>query len=80
MTMRGEKELSPATHRKIARLMQLHYETNPNRLAQRLGVSAKHIRAIWSQTDTWQMPPISQALELLAEPERSAYETDGCAA
>lgn len=51
--------------RRIGRLVQLHYETSPERLARRFGITARYVRLIWASTEGWEMALVAEALEEL---------------
>ncbi len=66
--MRGQKTIPLSTRRQLARLLQLHHETHPARLAARLGLSAGYVRRLWTETEIREMATLSQALSLLDFP------------
>jgi len=68
MTRPGHHPIGKEAERRIARLMQLHVETHPKRVAQKVGLSAKHIRRLWGKFEVRDMPPAEEALEILNPP------------
>lgn len=75
MTRKGQSPMEQAVRSKIARLMQLHLDTNPNRVARRFGISVSYVRQLWRERDRPQLAPTHDALATLyaapaREPER----------
>lgn len=67
MTMRGHSPLHPSKPKQMARLLQLHAETHPRRVAERFGVTERYVRKVWSRFATDEMAPLSEALEALGK-------------
>jgi hypothetical protein len=72
MTRPGAHNLGSAVLRRIARLMQLHHDTHPDRIGQRFGVTATYVRQVWGRFTLNEMAPCHEAIEALrpAPPER----------
>jgi hypothetical protein len=49
----------------IARLVQLHHDTHPERLADKFGLSGSYVRQLWSNTPKEHWPDLDDALDLL---------------
>lgn len=65
MTRRGETSTPVALRRQIARLMQIHNETHPVRIARRVGLSAQYVRRLWREMPLDSMPPETDALPMI---------------
>ena len=60
----GCSPLPTAYLRQMARLLQIHKQTHPKRIAQRYGVSDEFVRELWSKYSLEEMAPLSEALEV----------------
>lgn len=77
------QELKPVPARirlAIARLMEIHAETHPKRIAARFGLSAEYCKRLWAQTERKEWPDNRIALAVFAEMQRDPdasreYET-----
>lgn len=49
--------------RRMARMMQLHLETHPERLARHFGVSVSYVRQQWRTMDTKEMASLREILD-----------------
>ena len=69
MTRPGKKELSHQEHQQIARLMYLHMETHPARIARLHGITAKYVRQLWAAYVLWDsaLPGPALAEQALSE-------------
>jgi len=68
------KGLSPAPirlRRAIARLMQLHYDTHPKRIAATVGLSPAYCRRLWREIENEHWPQVTIALQVFGEMKRS---------
>jgi hypothetical protein len=65
MTVKGKPQLPKTIHRLMARLLQLHLETDPVRIGRRFGVSAGYVRQMWRETQVDEMPTLAEAIEAL---------------
>jgi|HubBroStandDraft_5_1064220.scaffolds.fasta_scaffold21057_2 hypothetical protein len=48
MTRAANGNLPQSVHRQIARLMQLHQQTHPERIGKRFNVTGEYVRRIWT--------------------------------
>ncbi len=65
----------------IARLMQLHYDTHPTRIAATVGLSPAYCRRLWREIEREQWPHVVAALNIFSDMKRhpevySEHETD----
>lgn len=65
MTRLAQTQMDRETRAHIARLVQLHRQTHPARIAGILGVTANYVQRIWAQTTLPEMPSTQEALEAL---------------
>ena len=56
MTLRATRPLPPADRSLIAALVQLHQETHPAKIGSRFGISARHVRRLWTQISPCERP------------------------
>jgi hypothetical protein len=49
--------------RQIARLLQMHKELHPERIARRYGVTDEYVRQLWVRYQPHEMAPLTEALE-----------------
>ena len=71
MTLKGHAQLTKADHRRIARLLQLHFETHPSRIGKLWGVSASGVRKVWRELAVEEMGPLTETLQELGKLSRS---------
>lgn len=55
----------------IARLMQLHYDTHPQRIAATVGLTPPYCRRLWREIDREEWPHVVAALQIYADMKRS---------
>jgi hypothetical protein len=55
----------------VARLIQLHYETHPKRVAATVGLSAEYCKRLWAKSDRSEWPDNRMALAVYAEMKRT---------
>lgn len=62
--MKGTRngDLSQADQARIARLVQLHHETHPDRIAKRFNISGDYAQRIWSRLPAHEQSSLSEAL------------------
>jgi hypothetical protein len=65
MTRAANGKLPAADHRKIARLMQLHQETHPERIGQRFSVTGEYVRRIWTNLPADDQADLEDVIGLL---------------
>lgn len=65
MTRPGQSPLGPHVLKKIARLMQLHHSTHPDRVGRQFGVTSTYVRQVWAKYLLTEMAPLHEALEAL---------------
>jgi hypothetical protein len=70
MTIKGLKPTPMKVRLTIARLMQLHYDTHPKRIAAMIGLSAPYCRRLWREMDMAEWPDSRLALQNFAEMKR----------
>ena len=61
MTLKGHAQLTKADHKRMARMLQLHFETDPRRIARRWGVSVSCVRKAWRELPVDEMAPLGEA-------------------
>jgi len=71
MTVKGLKPTPMKIRLTIARLVQLHYETHPKRIAATVGLSAEYCKRLWAQIDRGEWPDNRIALAVFAEMQRN---------
>jgi len=49
----------------MARLVQLHLETHPDRIGRHFGVSAEYVRRQWRMMHAHEFAPIEEALAVV---------------
>jgi hypothetical protein len=52
VTRAANGNLPELAHKQIARLMQLHEQTHPERIGRRYNITGDYVRKIWSQMPT----------------------------
>jgi hypothetical protein len=57
--------LQPDDHRRIARLMQLHKQTHPDRIGQAFHVTGEYVRQIWSDLPQSDQAEIDDVIGML---------------
>ena len=62
MCRRGQSSIPETQSRQIARLLHLHKETHPTRIAQRYGVTDEYVRQLWVRFHAHEMAPLDEAL------------------
>jgi hypothetical protein len=65
MTAAGKHPIDPRARNKIARLMQIHKDTHPDRIGRRFGVTGEYVRRLWTQLGREEQAPIDEALSAL---------------
>lgn len=68
MTRRAKSPMDKSQRRQIARLMDIHHKTHPERLARRFGITAWYCRKLWGETVQEDLAPLGEALEALKSP------------
>lgn len=71
VTVKGRKPTPMKVRLTIARLMQLHYETHPKRVAVSVGLSPRYCQRLWAQMDREEWPDNRIALAVFAEMRRN---------
>ena len=71
MTVKGLKPTPLKVRLTIARLMQLHYETHPRRIAATVGLSERYCQRLWARMDRDQWPDSRIALAVYADMKRN---------
>lgn len=51
--------------KQMARLLQLHKQTHPQRIAARYGVTDEYVRQLWVGYQPHEMAPLDESLETL---------------
>ena len=64
MTQKGHCNLTKREHRYMARLLQLHFETDPRRIARRWGVSVSCVRKAWREFSLNEMGSAKEAWQV----------------
>lgn len=82
MTTKGLSPTPWKIRRAIARLMQLHYDTHPKRIAATVGLSPAYCRRLWREVESEQWPQSTVALQVFGEMKRNRevyceHEADG---
>lgn len=62
MTRPLHHPLNERLRREMARLLQLHVETHPDRIARRFGVTPRYVRQLWARYPMSEMASLSDAL------------------
>ena len=65
MTKAANGNLPAHVHRQIARLMQLHQETHPDRIGRRWNVTGEYVRRIWSNLPASEQADIDDVIGML---------------
>jgi hypothetical protein len=65
MTRAANGHLPQDAHRQIARLMQIHQQTHPARLATRWNLSTERIRQIWTELPACEQADLEDVLGIL---------------
>lgn len=65
MTRRSHHPLPKQTLKLMARLVQVHFDTHPERLARRFGVTAGYVRQQWRSYLIGEMADLRDALNEL---------------
>lgn len=65
MTRAANGNLHPSVHRQIAKLMQLHQETHPERIGRRWGVTGEYVRRIWTNLPAEEQAQLEDVLAIL---------------
>lgn len=65
MTRRSHHPLPKQTLKLMARLVQVHFDTHPERVARRFGVTAGYVRQQWREYLHNEMASIQEALNEL---------------
>lgn len=63
MTLPGHHPLDDKVLRRMARMVQLHLETHPERVARRFGVSVSYVRQQWRTMDVKEMASLRDVLD-----------------
>ena len=61
----GNGNLSHDAHKQIARLMQLHQQTHPQRIADRWKVTSERVRQIWTEMPREEQAELQDVLVIL---------------
>ena len=70
MTLKGVSPIPMQLRLTIARLMQLHADTHPHRIAAAVGLTAPYCRRLWRELETEKWPTNQAALQTLSELKR----------
>lgn len=62
MTKLGHPQLEKKMQQRMARLVQLHMQTHPRRVAAHFGVSPGYVRRLWRERPLDQMSTLREAL------------------
>lgn len=65
MTKKNHHPLDDKALRLMARLVQLHLQTHPERIARQFGVTAGYVRQQWRNLSLAEMVPLNEALAKL---------------
>jgi hypothetical protein len=71
VTTKGLKPVPMNIRLAIARLVQLHYETHPKRIAASVGLTSAYCTRLWRHTDTADWPHIVAALQIFKDMRRA---------
>lgn len=63
MTLKGHHPVDRDALRRMARMMQLHLETHPARVARHFGVSVSYVRQQWRERDLKEMASLKEVLD-----------------
>ena len=63
MTRKGLHPCDESVLKRLARLMQLHQLTNPERIARRYGFSAEYVRRQWRELGAADMESVARRVE-----------------
>lgn len=74
MTTKGLAPTPMKVRLTIARLMQLHYDTHPKRIALTVGLSPAYCRRLWREIEMQYWPDNRMALTAFGEMKRSPQE------
>lgn len=69
MTRRSHTPLPKQTLKVVARLVQVHFDTHPERIARRFGLSQSYVRQLWREHLIGEMAALREAI---SELEKSA--------
>jgi len=64
MCRRGQSPLPEKYLRQMARLMQMHKDLHPQRIARRYGVAAETVCELAARYQPDDLPPLAEALEV----------------
>lgn len=65
MTRAAKRELPFSAQRQMARLMQLHQQTHPERIGKRFDVTGEYVRRVWSNLPADEQAALDEVLLLL---------------
>ncbi len=65
MTRKGHHPLDETALQQMAKLMQVHHETHPERVARRFGVTATYVRQLWRSYHQHELPGRSRSASRL---------------
>ena len=65
MTKASASNLPASEHKRIAKLMQLHQETHPERIGRRWGVTGEYVRRIWTKLPAEEQAKLEDVLAIL---------------
>jgi hypothetical protein len=71
MTVKGLRPVPIHIRRAIARLVQLHYETHPKRIAATVGLSPAYCTRLWRHMDQEEWPHVIAALQMFVDMKRA---------
>lgn len=57
MTVKGHTNSPVSIRQEVARLVQIHYDTHPIRIALKFGFTPGYVRSLWRQIETERMAP-----------------------
>lgn len=66
MTRPGHSPIDDDTERRVARLVQLHVETHPSRIAEATGLTPGYVRKLWMRLGITEMASVGDVLTLNA--------------
>jgi hypothetical protein len=61
----NDRKLNRTLRQLMARLMQVHQETHPRRLAQKFGVSREYVYKVWTDIPADEQAEIEHAIQAL---------------
>lgn len=65
MTRRSHHPLPKQTLKLVARLVQVHFDTHPERVARRFGLSPSYVRQLWREHLIGEMASLEEALGVM---------------